>query len=137
VGCNCKVSLACSAKALAECASQACEKGQTLNNWWQSRADAESCAARWTKKTGVPHYVGETSYMADDAPVARTDYALISCPANKVYDAWFEQNSAQAKTCAEKWNALAKAEGSPIRYEAKRIGSRFLFADIWKVVAKK
>ena len=138
MGCNCKgVSLLCSTRELAECASRACDEGRTLNNWWQTRVDAEKCAQRWTAKTGMPHYIAEATSVADEAPVSRMDYSLVSCPQEKVYDAWLRTNGAEAKSCADRWNDVAQSKGSPMRYEAKRLVSRFLFADIWRVVVKK
>jgi hypothetical protein len=138
VGCSCTgASVFCRSPELAQCAKAACEKGYTLNNWWQSRADADRCAQAWTAKSGIPHYIAESTYVADEAPISRTDYALLSCPRDKVYDDWLRPNAANARICAKQWNTLSQTTGSPIRYEAKRIAARFLFADIWKVVVKE
>lgn len=138
MGCDCNSSsLLCSTAELAECSRRACEEGKTLTNWWQSRSDADACAQKWTKKTGIPHYITADTYAADEVPISVTLYTMESCPLKKVYDAYLESNKDRAETCANKWNELARAKSSPIHYEAKKIGSRFLFADIWKVVVRQ
>lgn len=137
MSCDCNgPALFCTREGLVACARVACDNGDVLTDWWQSQESAETCAQEWTAKTGVPHYVTTDTQCGLDAPVCATDYTLVSCPLDQVYDAWLKPNADAAQQCADRWNALSKKNGSPIHYEAINIAPRLFAPNAWQVVVK-
>lgn len=137
----------CSKKEVEECVREACDKGNLLNSGWQSLHNAWECTDKWTKKTGIPHYVAVQKRTAgsDDpnGPPPHTDgYILQSCPIDRVYDTLFGDNRDTAEFCASQWNTLFKNNNRPadynkrLHFRAKKVVSRTIFSDIWVVSAK-